>query len=171
MLGTCRGLNAPKIAALLSKTENEVSIRLSAYGYITHLLYTKGAQAALNTTLLSQTNVNSYADRAVAERDSIATLLLNALEYFESLMASSGIMDVAMHHMQRMTEPHILYLLLADSFKKYAAKYKDSASEYFRRFPGSADSLPKEFKEQITRLEINDSPDEGGAGSAPHSVL
>lgn len=135
------------------------------------MLYTKGAQATLNTTLVSQNSINSYAERAIAESDTIASLLLNALDYFESLVASTGMMDIVMHHMHRMTEPHILYLLLAGSFRKYADKYKDSAEEYFRRFPGSADKLPNEFKEYIARLEIDDSPDEGGACSAPHSVL
>lgn len=162
-------MNQKKIAALLNQAEEQTAVRLSAYGYVTHMLYTKGAQAALNTTLVSPNSVKSYAERATAEKESIAAMLLNALNYFENLMASYGMIESALHHLNRMVEPHLLYLLLAGSFKKYAARYEAQAADYFRRFPGSADSLPEDFTEVIKRLTKDDSPDEGGACSAPHT--
>lgn len=170
VLGSADRINREKLTAKLNKAAQDAEIELSAFGYLTHMLYSKGASAALNTTLLSDANILTYVTRAQAERDSIGRLLLNALTYMESMVEKCGSLQSAIPVIERMTEPHILYLLLAGQFRSYAKKYEEQARIYFDRYPGSAEKLPEQFQEYIARLN-DDSPVEGGACAAPHPEL
>ena len=93
-------------------------MRLSAYGYLRHVLDQYGAKANWENIILSQPAQAGYLEDCRRYRDDMRQLLVNASKYVESVMDNIADWDICRSKLQDMSSPYVLYILFAGSGRR-----------------------------------------------------
>lgn len=132
--------------ATLTRLERENNIELSPYGYIMWALDNYGWQCGYSNMLTSEGVVKGYCAAAIKYRDDMPEMLLNANDYFSRVMNNVADTEAALKHLEGMSTPYILYVLLAPYYAEMADRYREAAEEQLKRYPSTLDKLTGSYK-------------------------
>lgn len=119
-----------------------------------------GVAGVYRNQLSSGQLVKEYAETARRYKEDMSTQLMNASKYVTSVFNTMQDPDMCFPKLEGMSYPYVLYVLFASQGHGDMVEcWKKEATEHYRRYPGTVDNLPDNYKNVVEEL-LNDADTE-----------
>ena len=136
-----------QLADELSRREEKLNIKLSAYGHVMWAYDHYGTKCAFKNILDSSHVIDGYVNAALKYKNDMPAMLVNASMYVTTIMSNISDLDTCFEKLEGMTFPYVMYILFAASGdRSLVERYRSQAEEQLRRYPSTLDLLPESYR-------------------------